>query len=228
LYQIYFHDNLYSDRRFGGITLDKNKALDFLKRIAEGIATTFGRSCETVIHDMKNKENSIIAIFNDHVTNRKVGDRLNILGTKKEVHDFLSGIDLVCCQGSTTDGKLIKSSTFHLIGDDYHFALGINFDYTTLAIAESALKELTHVGPSIDEALSGFGEHRLQTIFEECLELVGKPVSLMNKADRLRIVALLKERNAFSFQKSIPFISERLNISRYTLYNYLRELEDGK
>lgn len=175
---------------------------------------------------MKNKENSIVAIYNSHVTQRKIGDELDILGTNRDVNEFIAdGIDFVNCQARTSDGKDIKSSTFNLKGKDYHYALGINFDYTVLSMAEAALREFTRVDDTLEEALDVSGENKLKDIFEDCLKLIGKPVSMMNKDDRLRIVSLLQEKNAFSFQKSIPFISDKLNISRYTIYNYLKEIK---
>jgi len=208
--------------------LNNKEAIDFLNRLAEGIAKTFGSSCEAVIHDMKNKKNSIVSIYNGHVTNRKAGDSLNILGTGRDVNDFLNGIDLIGCQGKTVDGKLIKSSTFHLIGDNYHYAFGINFDYTHLSLAEAAMKELTKVGENIEDVMKECGENRLHNIFEECMKIIGKPISMMTRDDRVRIISLLKERNAFSFHKSIPYVSEQLSISRYTIYNYLKEINNGK
>lgn len=204
--------------------MNREEAFDFLNRLAEGLSKTFGNSCETVIHDMKNKRNSIVAINNGHVTKRKVGDGLDLLGTHAQVSEFLEGIDLVNCQGRTNTGKLVKSSTFHLIGKEYHYAFGINFDYTYLSFAESAIRDLTKVGEGLEEAMNESGENRLKSIFEECLKTVGKPVSMMDKEDRVKIITLLQEKNAFSFQKSIPFVSEALNISRYTIYNYLKKL----
>ena len=206
--------------------MDKNEALGFLNRLAEGISKTFGNSCETVIHDIKNKRKSIIAIYNGHVTNRKAGAGLDLLGTRKEINDFITDeIDLINCSGRTVDGKYIKSSTFHLKGEDYHYALGINFDYTFLSIAEATIKELTRVGENLEVVMDESGESRLRNIFDECVKIVGKPVSIMSREDRIRIVELLQAKSAFSFQKSIPFVSERLNISRYTLYNYLKEIK---
>ena len=50
--------------------------LNFLRHLAKGLADQFGPNCEVVIHDLSDnyKENSIVAIENGHVTNRKVGD----------------------------------------------------------------------------------------------------------------------------------------------------------
>ena len=209
--------------------MKKKEAFLMLDRLAAGIARTFGNNCETIVHDILKKDHSVIAIYNGHVTGRRLGDPLNLLGTDTVVEDSLIGlVDLINTQGRTSDGKLIKSSTFQFVGKDYHFGLGINFDYTLLSAAESAIRDLTSVGELMVEAMTDTSDHRLEDIFDDCLTQVGKPLSLMNKDDRLRLVSMLQDRNAFSFQKSIPFISSRLHISRYTIYNYLKEINRGR
>ena len=56
--------------------MENNLTLDFLKRLAKGIAQQFGNNCEVVVHDLSdnNVERSIVAIENGHVTNRKLED----------------------------------------------------------------------------------------------------------------------------------------------------------
>ena len=70
------------------------------------------------------------------------------------------------------------------------------------------------------------GDSRLADIFDECLAAVGKPVNALTKKDRMKIIALLDQKNAFSFRKSVPFVSKRLQVSRYTIYKYLGELAE--
>lgn len=200
--------------------MNNDEALDFLNRMAEGIACMFGNSCEVLIHDMKNKKYSIVSIYHGEVTKRKVGDSLTILGVE-EVDEFFEGKDIVNCSGKTKEGRLLKCSTFHLRGEDYHYALGINYDYTNFALAKTALEELTTVGKPIEDELHLSG-NLLQDIFDECLKLIGKPVALLNREERNKMIDLLIERGAFNFTKGIPLIAEKLNISRYTIYKYLR------
>ena len=57
---------------------------------------------------------------------------------------------------------------------------------------------------------------------------MGKPVNALTKADRLRLVALLDQKAAFSFRKSVPYVSRRLGVSRYTVYKYLNEVEQHR
>ena len=47
----------------------------------------------------------------------------------------------------------------------------------------------------------------------------------MKKNDRVQLIALLMQRNAFSFQKSITYVAEQLQVSRYTIYKYCHEVE---
>ena len=55
--------------------------LPLLKKIMKLVANTFGEDCEIVLHDWsKGYEQSIIAIENGNVTNRKVGNCGSNLG----------------------------------------------------------------------------------------------------------------------------------------------------
>ena len=56
---------------------------------------------------------------------------------------------------------------------------------------------------------------------------MGKPVEIMGKAERLRLISLLRRRSAFSYRKSVPYVAGRLSVSRYTVYKYLDEVEKG-
>ena len=44
----------------------------------------------------------------------------------------------------------------------------------------------------------------------------------------MKLVALLDQKNAFTFRKSVPFVAQRLKVSRYTIYKYLGELAEAK
>ena len=69
------------------------------------------------------------------------------------------------------------------------------------------------------------GEIHLENIFQSCLAMFNKPVEQMKKKERMAVVQLLKERNFFSLQKSVPYASKQLQVSKYTIYKYLNEIE---
>ena len=182
---------------------------------ARGIAETFGSSCETLVQDMGLDSHPVLSIYNGHVSGRSVGSTVDILGSSRAIDDEARKVDFVNLYATTPSGQQIKSSTFHLIGEDYDLALGINYDFTSL--------DLMSADADLQSAMWRGGEDRLGELFDECLAAIGKPVSALSKADRLRLIALLDQKAAFSFRKSVPYVSQRLGVSRYTVYKYLNE-----
>ena len=210
--------------------MTREEAFEFLDRAARGIAEMFGSSCETLVHDMGVPSHPILSIYNGHVSGRAVGSTLDILGTDRELEPEARTSDQVNLYATTPSGAQIKSSTFHLIGEDYNLALGINFDYTSLVYANRILVDLMSAQADLKTALWQGGDTALGDLSDECLAALGKPVDALGKADRLKLVAMLEQKNAFSYRKSVPFVSRRLGVSRYTVYKYLDELarRDGE
>ena len=204
--------------------MNREEAFEFLDRTARGIAEMFGSTCETLVHDMGDPRHPILSIYNGHVSGREVGSTLDILGSARALDSDALVTDFVNLYATTPAGQQIKSSTFHLIGEGYNLALGINFDYSSLIYANRILVDLMSAEADLQSAMYHGGDSRLSDIFDECLAAVGKPVVSLNKRDRMKIIALLDQKNAFSFRKSVPFVAKRLQVSRYTVYKYLGEL----
>ena len=205
--------------------MTRDEAFEFLDRTARGIAEMFGSSCETLVHDFTIPTHPILSIYNGHVSGRSVGDTTAIMGLDLALDEDAIVNDLVNLAATTPDGHKTKSSTFHLIGEDYNLALGINFDYTPLAAANKVLVDLMSAQSDLQSALWQDQDSRqLADLFDRCLAAVGKPTSSMSKDDRLKMIALLEQHNAFSFRKSVPYVAKNLGVSRYTVYKYLSEV----
>ena len=208
--------------------MTKEEAFEFLDRTAKGIAAMFGASCETLVHDMGNPSHPILTIYNAQVSGREVGSTLDILGSDKELDATALSTDFVNLYATTPMGRQIKSSTFHMIGEDYNLALGINFDFTNLAYANRTLMALMSADADLQSAMWTGGPGQLQEAFEESLAAIGRPIEELSKKDRMKLVALMDQKNAFSFRKSVPFVASRMKVSRYTVYKYLDELAQEK
>ena len=196
-----------------------------LCEIAKMISETFGYHCETVIHDCEHYENFIAAIYNGHVSGRKKGDCVYVTGDPVPEDAFANidpGTNYMNCQVVTTGGKTIKSSTVYFKGENYHYGLGINFDISSYAGMRDALDKLISTSTELAEELHS--RQSINQILNESISQVGVPVEEMGKHDRMRVIRMLHERNAFQMQKAVPYVAERLKISRFTVYNYLREL----
>ena len=208
--------------------MTKEEAFEFLDRTAKGIAEMFGASCETLVHDMGNPSHPILTIYNAQVSGREVGSTLDILGSDKELDATALSTDFVNLYATTPMGRQIKSSTFHMIGEDYNLALGINFDFTNLAYANRTLMALMSADADLQSAMWTGGPGQLQEAVEESLAAIGRPIEELSKKDRMKLVALMDQKNAFSFRKSVPFVASRMKVSRYTVYKYLDELAQEK
>ena len=208
--------------------MTRDEAFEFLDRTARGIAETFGSSCETLVHDMSVPNHPILSIYNSHVSGRSVGSTQDITGTARNLDEEALVTDLVNMFASTPDGRQIKSSTFHLIGEDYNLALGINFDYSSLVYANKVLVDLMSAQADLKAVLYQGDSRQLAEVFDECLAAVGKPIHALTKADRMKVVALLEQEDAFSFKKAVPYVAKRLQVSRYTVYKYIGELAGGE
>ena len=208
--------------------MTREEAFEFLDRTARGIAEMFGSTCETLVHDMGVPTHPILSIYNGHVSGREVGSTMDIMGIGLELDEQAATTDQVNLAATTPDGRQTKSSTFHMIGEDYNLALGINFDYTSLVFANRILGDLMNARSDLRSALwQPDNAKQLADLFDQCVAEMGKPVEIMGKAERLRLISLLRRRSAFSYRKSVPYVAGRLSVSRYTVYKYLDEVEKG-
>ena len=60
------------------------------------------------------------------------------------------------------------------------------------------------------------------------LALVGKPVALMNKDDKVKAIRFLNQNGAFLVTKSGDKIAKYFGISKYTLYSYIDSKQEEK
>ena len=204
--------------------------LTVLQQIAQDIAAEFGADCEVVIHDLKTQEpeHSIIYIVNGHVTGRNVGDGPSDAvfdGIRQKRRGDSAPADHNGYLMKTADGKILKCSTSYIKDDDgsLHYVFGINYDITKLTMINSALNDL--ITPTDKEEkpkqTTHSVNHLLDRLIEESGSLVGKPVALMNKEDKVTAIQFLNDSGAFLITKSGDKVANYFGISKYTLYSYI-------
>ena len=209
------------------IILNKEEAFEFLDNLAKGVAELFGPQCETIIHDMDNPNHKILAIYNNGVSGREVGSTENIYGEERKLFiDEEINEDYINHLVITKSGKTIKTTTILFKGDGYKFAFGINFDFTSFSEMSTFLNSFLHVKSDLVNAINETKvNNNLEQLIDGYIAECNKPVNKMNKSDRLNIIRKLYELNVFNLQKSVPYVAEKLNITRFTVYNYIKEIE---
>ena len=213
------------------------KRLEMLKQIAQAMAAQFGNNCEVVIHDLtaKDPEKSIVYIVNGHVTGRRLGDGPSTVVMEQILRAPENPKDHLGYLTRTPDGKILKSSTVYIRDSRgrVNAILSINYDISSLLMIESAIGGLVHTS---EEDLRGKEERitvlnvsdLLDDLIEQSVTLVGKPVALMNKEDKVRAIQFLSQHGAFLITKSGDKVAKYFGISKYTLYSYIDLKQEEK
>lgn len=211
----------------------ENGKLKMLQQVADGIAGQFGSSCEVVIHDLdQDPERSIVYIVNGHISGRRVGDGASHVVMEQLRSNDPEPKDHLCYLMKTPDGKILKSSTVYIRDSKNKVSaiFAINYDISKLMMAEAVLGELLSTGgpqQAEPEKIVNIND-MLEDLIQQSVALVGKPVTLMNKDDKVKAIQFLNQNGAFLVMKSGDKIAKYFGISKYTLYSYLDMKQEGK
>lgn len=207
--------------------MNNDYGLDFLKRLAKGISSQFGRNCEVVIHDLTSGDVDypIIFIENGDVTHRTTSSNASrvVLNALNHVSDSLE--DKLSYITRTHDGKILKSSTIY-IRDNKNKPIGIfsiNYDITELTIAKNCIDSLINHADDIEEAnkIPLNVNQLLDDLLEESVKKIGKPVALMSKDQKIEAIQFLNDAGAFLITKAGDKTADFFGISKYSIYNYV-------
>jgi len=204
--------------------------LEAVAQIMPGLSRALGPDCELVLHDFSDIRSSLVAIESS-VTGRSLGAPLTDLILRILRHDD-SPDDLINYHTSTPDGRPLRSCTLFLRDDEGKpvGCLCFNWDLTPWIAARNLLQEFCQVryldaaGSESQEAFVQDVEELLQDTIDQILSKERKPVTLLDKADRVRVVRALDERGVFLIKGAVEDVAKSLNVSRYSVYNYLEEV----
>jgi len=205
--------------------------LETLESIIKGIAAQFGEKCEVVLHDLTGDyEKTIVAIENGYITGRKVGDCGSNLGLEVLMRTEKNG-DRYNYITQLKEGTILRSSSIYLKDDDGKTigAICINMDISDLIMAEKAIQStiLNKTDPEIEEVFVRDVNELLSYLIQQCQKQIGKPVIHMSKEDKMKVVEFLDKKGAFLITKSGDKVCRYLDISKFTLYNYLDEIHSN-
>ena len=207
--------------------------LEFLKRLALAITEQFGESSEVVVHDISgdDTEHTIAVIENGHVSHRQAGGGASrvVLEAIQRKHDQTLTDELGYLT-KTRDGRILKSSTVYLRDADgvIEGVLSINYDITEMLMAERAIASVLHHNsePAMPERIPQNVNDLLDDLIEQSVVIVGKPVAMMTKEDKIAAIQFLYQSGAFLVTKSGDKVSKYFGISKYTLYSYIDAKKD--
>jgi predicted transcriptional regulator YheO len=216
------------------LTQPLDARLQALLPIVRGLAQMFGPDCEVVLHDVGRLPHSIVAIENGGVSGRTVGDvptdrmlrNLRDPGEARDVRLYVS----------SHEGKVLKSLAVTLRDEDGepYGLLGLNYDVSEVVQAQRVLADFAAIGrlgggvPEAGEIFAGDIRDVVTGMVTQTLGEIGKTPAAMTREEKMEVVKRLEERGAFLVKRSAEQVAEALDLSRYTIFAYLKEIRHGE
>ncbi len=208
--------------------------IDAMKPVVKGIALLIGDDCEVVLHSFKDMEHSVVAIENGHITGRKLGSSLTDSGLEIIEDIVKEGKEIVGpYRGIAPNGKPLRSVTVpirnkkgRLIG-----AICMNFNINKITNIKDFIDNLLHfpeekiLSEEVAKSSSLSIEELMKQIFKEVLLSTGAKGDLPPHERNRLIVKELYRRKFFQIKDAIDLVANKLGISRFTIYNYIREFK---
>ena len=207
--------------------------LVILRQIADGIAEQFGGNCEVAVYDPEGNDGySVVYVVNGHVSGQSMGVYADRALLKRQNLNELESRGRISYMVRTPDGKILKNSTICVKNEQggAEAILTIRYDVSKLMLLETAIHDLvsteTARGKEPEKVLNV--NELLEQLIQQSVELVGKPVAMMNKEDKIRAIQFLSRNGAFLVTKSGDRVAKYFGISKYTLYSYIDAKQQGK
>lgn len=226
--------------------VNKQEERDYLIRVFSELVAPLGQSLpssvEVVLHDLAKLPNSIVAVHGD-VTGRRVGDpATDLLLQRVAAGDFTHAVGY---STQLPDGRSLRSTTMILKDNSGEpvAALCLNADvsvwHQVARIAEDMGGVLSPVpeaplprteaeasGTLPEEVFPRDVDELAAHLIHQAIHEQNAPVDLMRKEHKLAVVRALKQRGMFMLRDAIEMIATSLGVTRFTIYNYLNELDD--
>ncbi|WGE31694.1 transcriptional regulator [Actinobacillus genomosp. 2] len=195
--------------------------------IVDGIAALIGDHCEIVLHSLEFLENSAIYIANGHNTDRKIGSPLTDKALKS-LHQMKTDSVSKPYFTRSKGGVLMKSVTVAIRNSKQHvigfICININLDVPTSQFLSSFIAPLQEDEDTAVNFASSVEDLVAQTI-EHTIEETMADRNVANNNKNRHIVISLYEKGIFDIKDAINQVADRLNISRHTVYLYIRQIK---
>ncbi|WP_373164177.1 transcriptional regulator [Agathobaculum sp. Marseille-P7918] len=225
-----------------------NPLLQHYMKLTEFLGQALGPDYEVALHDLTDKNRSIIAIANNHVSGREVGAPLTNVALKILMDKSYESQDyrLHYC-GVSAAGKTLRSSTLfikqngRLIG-----MLCINFDDSRYQEASESILRLCHPDAFVEDHCQPDRPQSGETIravpattesFHNSIDAVagdavsrelarlGVTADRLTPDERIQIISSLEAGGIFLLKGAVKDVADALHCSQASVYRYLSQIK---
>lgn len=198
--------------------------------VVEGVSALIGSHCEIVLHSLEDLEKSAICIANGHNTNRKVGSPITDFALKSLHNMQTSNVSKPYFTRAKGNG-LMKSVTIAIRNKSQRIigllCININLDIPVSQFVQALIPSSEQLDTPQVNFASSVEELVSQTIEQTTKEITSDPLVSNNNKNK-QIVVSLYEKGIFDIKDSINLVAERLDISRHTVYLYIRQIKQDQ
>jgi len=198
----------------------------------EFIGNVFGPNCEVLLHDLRNLENSIIAICNNSITNRKVGGTITDFGLNMIKNNEYANKSFVANYIGKKGDKTLRSSTY-FIKDTEGNTIGmmcINIDISRYEKITDELSQLFMLDKLLKQQ-NGINEENFMSSIDELIDSMidetvkecGAEIPRMTEEEKKGIVSKLDKKGAFLIKGAVEQVAGKLGVSEQTIYRYMKD-----
>lgn len=207
---------------------DEDRAiLNSYRAVVEGVSALIGNHCEIVLHSLEDLEHSAICIANGHNTNRQKGSPLTDLALKS-LHNMKTDSVSKPYFTRIKNGGLMKSVTIAIRNKNQRIigllCININLD-VPLSQFIQALMPSNPMGETSSVNFASSVEELVSQTVEHTIEEVNADRLVANNNKNRQIVVSLFEKGIFDIKDAINLVADRLDISRHTVYLYIRQIK---
>ncbi|MGJ9505337.1 helix-turn-helix transcriptional regulator [Actinotignum sp. GS-2025c] len=209
---------------------EANIILRTLTRLVEPLQATLPGPSEVVLHDLSRLPNSIVNIAGD-ITGRTIGGCATNTLLRDAANNILesnfnyltkaaNGAD-VCC--STLVFRTSTGTPVAAMCTIRDISVWETFRNAIDTLIPSLPREKA---PTFDDAetFSKDVDELAQDLLDRTIESTEIPVEFMQKKHKVAVVAELQQRGFFLLREAAEKAADALEVSRFTIYNYLKEI----
>lgn len=211
--------------------------------LVEFLGQVLGPYYEIALYDLREGRNSIVAIANNHISERTIGAPISDLALGIIMSRYFDTNDYkINYTGFTTKkNKVLRASTFFIKDENQHLIgmLCINFDDSAYIHLSEQLLELCHpnlfiadhsptqaVPTPCDERLPLTLSELIEETLSNVLEDKNLPMDQLHPKEKLHIVQALSHEGVFSIKGAVKEVAKVLHTSEPTIYRYLSQIND--
>lgn len=221
----------------GGAIGEYDPLLDRYVTMARILAEMFAPSLETVVHDTSNPEHSVIAIFNGHLTGRKIGDPATDI--VQRLMDGKFPDVLVGYENESPNGHKLKSSSLAIRNDDGELVgvMGLNLNISYFEQFKKFIEQFiaTHRSEHVPESehFQSLVPNGMTSPREDIKDAIDRFRIANNWSSRVldndkkrKIVEHLYREGYFKNRGAVTIIADLLGLTRPSVYNYKNDYID--